>query len=613
MSRLNAHTAALLGGSALALMLAAPALAQTTQAPADPVDALVVTAARLPAPLSRTPDAYVVTEDQIQQRQATFAADVLAEVPGVSISENGAFGGVSSVRLRGASSDKTLVLIDGVPVNDPTAPSGGFDFSSLDVGDVSRIEVLTGPQGSLWGSDAIGGVIAITSREPDGLRASVEGGSLDTFRETASLGRATDAYAFGLSASAFRTEGVSKADERDGNTERDGDNSTTIALNGRVALSDRITLDARARYNHAATEIDGFGLPTGVVDSNDNTDVDTTSGYVRASIKQLLGFDQEVRVDLMDLDRQDHGAFPFGARGNQEVYRWSAQRQSDAYGLAFGVEHKTASENTGDGLQTEASTGEYAIGRWSPDKRLDLTLSVRRDDPDHYQGQTTARGAVSYRVGAGFTLNGSLGQGFKAPSIFETTYPCFECVPPGPAKTLKPERAEGWDGGVAWRSPDGGLQLEATYFDLRVRDQINYAFPSGYSNIDSVKSAGVEAGGQARLPGGWSVRGSYTHDDAVDGSTGAQLLRVPRDTGTGSVGWQGFGWQADLGVRSQSAAPDVDGVIQAFTVAYVTASYAVTPHLTVTGRIENLAGVHYQEAYGYGEPGRMFMLGLRWR
>ena len=216
--------ACLLAGGC-ALLPAIPARAQDAS-----VDPITITAARLPAPLTRTPDAHVVTEERIEARQGTLAADVLTEIPGVSFSQNGAFGGVASVRLRGAPSDKTLVLIDGVPVNDPSAPAGGFDFSSMDLGDIRRIEVLTGPQGSLWGSDAIGGVIAFTSREPDGVRAAAEGGSLATWRAAASIGRATDRYALGLSASSLRTAGISKADARDGNRERDGFNTATLAL-----------------------------------------------------------------------------------------------------------------------------------------------------------------------------------------------------------------------------------------------------------------------------------------------------------------------------------------------------------------------------------------------
>ena len=601
--------AALLGGAIF--LSAGQALAQTTTS--QPVEEVTVTASRLPAPLSRTPDAYVITSDQIDRRQSTFAADVLATVPGVSISENGAFGGVSSLSLRGASSDKTLVLIDGAPVNDPSAPSGGFDFSSLDVTDIERIEVLTGPQGSLWGSDAIGGVVSLTSRETDGIRAFAEGGSLTTIHDGVSIGHATQAYAFGLSFANFRTDGVSKADERDGNTERDGDNTTTVSANLRAnLLDDRVILDARGRFNTAGTEYDGFGGPTGVTDSNDSSDVRTASGYVRAQVKNVFGFDQELRVDLLDLDRQYHGEFPFGADGGQQTYRWSAQRQTEAWGLDFGVEHKDAWENTGDGRDSRGSNGYYAIGRWTPLAALTLTGSVRRDDPQDYQGQTTGRIAAAWEVGSGFTLKGSFGQGFKAPSIYETTYPCLECAVVGPNPNLKPERAEGWDAGLAWRSPDGAITAQATYFTLRTRDQIDYIYPTGYLNIDRVNSTGVEAGAQMRLAYGVSLNGTYTHDDAVDG-TGTRLLKIPRDSGSGSVGWQGHGFTADLGVRSQGSEPDVYGTVKAFTLAYAAASYAVTKQLAVTARIENLTNIHYEEAFGYGEPSRMVFIGLRWR
>src|SRR5207244_11608743 len=123
------------------------------------------------------PAARAITRQEIELRQASFAADVLSTVPGLSLSRNGAFGGITSVRMRGASADKTLVLIDGVVQNDASQPSGGYDFANLELADIERVEILSGPQGSLRGSDAIGGVIAFTTREEDGWRASLEGGS----------------------------------------------------------------------------------------------------------------------------------------------------------------------------------------------------------------------------------------------------------------------------------------------------------------------------------------------------------------------------------------------------------------------------------------------------
>jgi vitamin B12 transporter len=595
-------------------MLAGAALIPLAARAQEAVDAVVVTATRLPAPLDLTPGAHVIDEAAIERRQSPFVTDILSTVPGVTISEAGPFGGVSSLSLRGASSDKTLVLVDGVPVNDPSAPAGGFDFSSLDAAGLARIEVLNGPQSALWGSDAIGGVVAITTREPSGVSAFGEGGSLATIREGFAVGRAEDRWALGLSAANFRTAGVSKADEKFGNTEPDGFNNTTIGVNGRLALAEGVTLDARVRGNWAGTEYDaGVGGPGGVTDSNDTSDIRTVSGDVRLAVRGLLGLDQEVRLDVLDLDRQYHGAFPFGAVGGRQALRWSAERRETGWGAAFGVDLKAESENTGDGRQARDAAGAWAIGRLTPARGLDLTASVREDAPQGYASQATGRLAAAWAMGAGFTLKASAGQGYKAPSLFETTYPCPECTVPGPARNLKAERAEGWDAGIAWRSPDGRLRVEAAGFGLRVRDQIDYVDGFGYLNVEKVRSSGLEAAAEARLPAGVSVSGSFTHEDAVDALTGARRPRIPRESGTVSVGWRGQGLTLDGGVRAQDAAPDLLGTIRPYAIAYLAGAYALSPHLTFTARVENLAGSHYEEAFGYGEPGRMVLVGLKWR
>jgi vitamin B12 transporter len=183
--------------SAAALLLATAANAQDAAPPAAPGSNVIVTATRVPATLATTPDVFVITDADIQARQATFAADVLSTAPGVVVTQSGAFGGLTGVSIRGAPTDKTLVLIDGVPVNDASQPSGGYDFGGFDLGDISRVEILTGPQGALWGSDAIGGVVSFVTKEPNGLDASVEGGSFDTWRGGGAGGASTERWAQG--------------------------------------------------------------------------------------------------------------------------------------------------------------------------------------------------------------------------------------------------------------------------------------------------------------------------------------------------------------------------------------------------------------------------------
>ncbi|RZJ26381.1 MAG: TonB-dependent receptor, partial [Brevundimonas sp.] len=229
----------LLSTAAMAAAFAAPAFAREP----DALDEVVVTATRIPSIVADTPGARVIDSAAIEQRGAVFAADILTDVPGLSVTRSGAFGGVAQVRLRGATPGKTLVLVDGAPVNDAAEPNGAYDFSGFDLGDVERIEVLSGPQSSLWGSDAIGGVIAFTTREIDGLRAEAEAGSFDTLRGRLAVGTANETWALGGYVSRFTTDGISVADEANGNPEADGFDNTTVGVRGRYAVSPAVTLD----------------------------------------------------------------------------------------------------------------------------------------------------------------------------------------------------------------------------------------------------------------------------------------------------------------------------------------------------------------------------------
>ena len=594
---------------ACALMFAA--------APAFAAEELVVTANRIPPGPAATPDLVVVDRQDIERSQATFAFDVLAGVPGLQISRAGAFGGLTTVRIRGASSDKTLVLIDGAPVNDPTSPAGGFDFSSLDLADVGRIEVLSGPQGSLWGSDAIGGVVSITTLEPAGLRATGEAGSFGTGRATVSAGLTGPARAVGVSAAWYSSTGVSAADARDGNTEADGLRSLTVQANGRTSIGDAVSVDGRLRYNRAKADTDSFGGPTGVIDGPDTQDSRTWSGFVRARIQGPWGFVHQLRADGMDLDRVSVSAFggqlfPFEAIGRRVDLRWTAERTGQGpHDVILGVERETAREDTGDGGKSSRNWAGFAVWRFTPSSRFSTTLSLRRDEPRGYQGVTTARASGVLGIGAGVSLSAAFGQGFKTPSIFQTTYPCFECSPPGAAVGLKPERAEGWDAGLAWTVPDGRLRASVTAYGLTVRDQIDYAFPHGYVNIDRTRTIGVEVQAQATLPAGFMLKGAYAYADAKDVSTGLPLLRVPEHSGSASLSWSNPRAAATLTVRGQSNAADASGQIRPFAVADLAVSYQLTSNVQLTGRIENLANTHYQEAYGYGEPGIGVFVGLR--
>ena len=612
--------------SAVALCMVSAASAARA---ADTVGEVVVTATRLPAPVDLVPGARVITREDLDQTGAATAEDALNTLPGVSAFQTGAFGGVTSVRIRGASSDKTLVLVDGVPVDDPSQPSGAFDFAGFDAADIARIEVLNGPQGSLWGSSAIGGVVSITTREPGGVDASVEAGSLRTARGSVAVGRRTDDWALGLTAAAVSTRGVSSADSADGNPEPDSFHSQSIGASARLKVNADLTLDAKARWSGGESGIDGFVFDpaTGGFRLADTTDVmrrQSWQGYVRAGWKGPLGFTHHVSASDYRIDRSDAGpSGDFAYVADRRVLRWQAERDrpGEPLALTMGAEREDTRAELSDGARRRAgASSAFVVARASPVSRLTISGSLRWDRPDGHSGVGTGRASGVLQLGAGFAAQASWGQGFKLPTISEQA--CDFCFPPGPALGLKPERALGWDAGLKWRSADRRYAADVAAFRLDVRDQIDFAFDPAtfgfrYANIERTRSRGLEAAASAELGADVSARATWTRTEAVNATTGAPLLRVPKTQGSLVLAWTGAQGRAAVTLRAESRQADVGdlGVTErpGFVTADLAGGWRINEHVEATLRVVDLANVRWQEALGYGEPRRSAWAGIRLR
>ena len=605
----------------LLLISASALLAAATTARADGVESttvgeLIVTATRLETRIDDAPDARVITADDIAASQATFAGDILETIPGLSLSRNGDFGGVTYVRMRGASADKTLVLVDGVVQNDPSSPNGGYDFSSLDLGDVQRIEVLSGPQGSLWGSDAIGGAIAFTTRELDGWRASAETGSLGTVRGAAAFGVADDRRALGITASAYGSDGVSKAAV---GTERDSFTSWTVGGNARLTLSDSVKVDARLRYNEAEADIDGYDAFFAFGDTADRSKSRSWTAFGRVRADDLLGLDQVFSVSLYDLTRDSISAFPSSYDARRTTWRWTAGRggAGDAFAFLLGLERDDTEASISTGETSDlGATSAFGVVRVSPVAPLTLTASLRQDAPDDYDAKATARLAAVLDAGHGILLSASFGQGFKTPTISQTV--CDFCFPAGPSTGLKPETAEGWDAALSWRSDGDRFYARVTGYRLEVADQISYGV-GRYVNIERTKTTGVEAEVEAEVTDRLSLKASYAFTDAVDESTGAELIRAPEHSGSLGLLWTGDRLKAALTVRAEGEQADSDPSTfsparrDGFVTANLSGSWALTETLDLTARVVNLTDEDYQQSLGYGEAGRGLFVGFRLR
>ncbi len=575
------------------------------------LEEVVVEAFRLSTPEDETGSSvWIVDQALIERRGYVHMTDALTSVPGVTINQNGSFGGSASARIRGASSDQTLVLVDGIMVNDVSSPGGGFNFGTMDLSDVQRIEVLKGPQSTLWGSDAIGGIINIVSKEAeDGLTGELSGsgGSFSTQQYQGSVAGAGDVGSFRFSYYDFSTDGISKADEDDGNTEEDGYDAETISFRAGLNLPADARLEVNYRSTEADTEFDSFGLATGVEDGDELSKTETSTSQVTLTIPVLDGrLQNTLRYADTDIDRENfsNGAPSFSAEGDRKVLQYQGTfALTDSQQISIGYEDEDADSGNNDA----SNKGIYALYQFSPLDALTVSMGLRQDDHDDYGEETVARVSAAWQVNENVGLRASWGEGFKVPTIFQTTFFC--CGATGPNTNLQPEESEAFDIGVDWRFDRGELSL--TYFDQDTENQLNFSFAvGGYENLDEVDSQGLEFALDYRLTNTLSASTNITYIDSEDGN-GGELVRLPEITADIALSWQpSEKLQSTLVVVYNDEEEDSRGTVDSWTRVDLSASYRFNDNLRLFARVENLADEDYQQIFGYGTPERSGYLGV---
>ncbi|QSR22192.1 TonB-dependent siderophore receptor [Hyphomonas sp. KY3] len=612
------YKTALLG--AVAFGFTVSATAQTASIEETKLETIIVNGSRLDQTMTEIGSSVsVITRDDLEELGVDFALDAIATAPGVTVNQNGAFGGNASVRIRGASNDQTLVLIDGVPVNDPTGTGGGYNFAYLDTDTIERIEVLKGPQSTLWGSDAIGGVVSITTKRPtEGLSGTVFGeyGSFNTLRGGASISNANEIGDFRLAATGLTTDGISKADEANGNSEDDGYDSQTVSAKGGLNLPASVRLETSLMWSDAESEYDSyaFGAQGSVADGDEVTNSETLSGNITLKAPLFDGrLENLVQIGYADIERENtsNGVQSYFTEGDRVLFRYQGTFAiNDTNTLAFGTEREETSANE----QESSIDSLFALYEFKPVDSLTLTGGIRVDDHETFGSETTGRVAAAWTATDQLTFKASWGQGFKAPSIFQSTYICTFCGLTAPNTNLKAETSEAYDIGVQWQSADERIVLGATLFDQETENMIDFSYTAGYDNIALVDSQGVELTGAYAINNWLGIAASYTFIDSEDGN-GNALARLPESTGHISASFDPDGpFSGAVLVRYNGEEANTDGSeLDSWTRVDLTGSYDLNDTVEIYGRIENLLDEEYQQILGYGTPGLSGSVGVRLR
>jgi vitamin B12 transporter len=621
-----------------AAVIASPAYAQDI--PDDDAPELVVTATRVAQPASEVGQAVtVIDRAEIERRQTTVVSDLLATTPGVTVTRNGTLGALTGVRIRGAESDQTLVVIDGVRVNDPSSTGGGFDFGNLLSSSVERIEILRGPNSVPWGSQAIGGVVNIITAAPtEGLqaRANAEDGYADTVFASAGVSGAKGPVSGSLTGGYLKTDGISSVAS---GTERD--EYRQYGATGRlgVEFAPGIGLDLRGYFADSRVELDGFPAPTyAFADTADYSKTQELYGYAGLHANFADGrFNNRVAFTIADINRDNYepafGADPsFIGRGRSERYEYQGDfRPLDQVRIVAGVERENSRFNDGFTYADTGITSVYGQLIVKPLDILTLTGGVRNDDHKDFGNHTTFGANAALALRTGTTVRASYGEGFKAPTLYQLFSDYGN-------RNLDPETARNFDVGVEQAFLGDRARVGVTYFNRRTRNQIDFRDcspaeqanvgsicvdrPFGvYDNVARAEADGVEFTLALRPVDALTLTANYsyihTENRSVSANFGNELARRPQQTASVNADYRfpfglsigGTVTMVDDSFNDAANTTRIDG----YAIGGVRAEFPIGERFAIYGRVDNVTDATYQTVTGYGTYGRAAYGGVRLR
>ncbi len=604
--------------------LAAAVSAASVSANDNPLEEVIVISSRVEMPLREVGTSVsVISAEDIEIRGFTTVYDALRSQPGVSVSNSGGLGSTTAVRIRGEDGFRTRAYIDGVDVTDTSGTQFGPRFEHMLTSGVSRVEILRGPQGLMYGADA-GGVVNIST---DALREGFEGivsaeaGRYGTDQVSGLFSGGNGQLDGSLVVSRLSTEGFNSL-ASDTSGEDDGYENVTLHGRGGWTVNDMLRLEAVARKVRGEGKYDRcYSYPDGYLN-------DCVSNYDqriwRLGAELDLGrFYSELSYSHSESERDffAKGALSYGAVGELKRISYLGKFEiDDAADLVFGADLEDASLGEGESLRERDQKGYYLEYQDNHLDNLFLTAGVRYDDNDDFGDHTTYRVSAAYVVplSAGeLKFKTAYGTGFRAPSLYEIGYNAGPNAKlPASTTVLQPEESEGVDLGVAWAS-NSGVYVEFNLFDQQITDVIEFdlADYSGYLQYEGEsESRGVELAFELPLGESVSLLGNYTYND-TETPDGQQRARRPEHLANLEAQWRLLNDRLHFGVAVRGAA-EITGnngePLEDYTVVDINVDYAVTPKLGLYARVNNVLDEDYEEVRGYYTAGAAAYAGLRY-
>ncbi len=597
----------------------------------DPEDVIVSPTTLATASEQTASAVTVITGEQLRRTQQRTVADALRTVPGLSVVQTGGPGGQTAVFTRGTNANQTKVFIDGMDVGDASTPSGAVDLAHILTADVERIEVLRGPQGGLYGSGALGGVISIITKQgkgPPRITGFVEGGSFGTFNQALGVSGSKGPWTYAFNVTHFRSSDtpVTPLELLQAGQVRHNDFYDNWTYSTRLGLevSKQLQLNVVARHTDANLRFtEGFGP---LEDIQSSTDIRQTFLRGEAVVTLLDGaFKNYFGSTYSDQRRLNETPVGFNRPlydGDHEKYDWKgvatvAPGQVVVMGLETRTDRLFAARSI-DGFSAPVSAEQanhagYVELQSQIGKRMLVVANARRDVNEDFGNATTWRLASSYILpGSETKLRASVGTSFRAPSLWELYNPFG-------SPDLRAERGIGYDLGFEQPLFNDKVRVGATYFYNEVKDLIGFD-PNTFAsiNIDHVQISGVEIFASWAVAPNLALRTDYTYTD-VDVLVGpvSYLRRRPQHKVGGSVQWaptDALSLTTTLiyvGDRPDAGRFGGSVIAPSYTLVNLAVDYKLNETMTLYGRVDNLFDEQYQDPDGWLRPGLGVFGGIR--
>ncbi|MGZ0169956.1 MAG: TonB-dependent receptor plug domain-containing protein, partial [Planctomycetales bacterium] len=553
----------------------------------------------------------VITEEDIQRRGSRTLNEILRSIPGFDVRQSGGPGQQSTIFTRGTNGSQTKVLLDGIPLNDPSSPNRAFDPANFLLDNVQRIEVIRGPQSTIYGSDAIGGVVNIVTRRGEGptqVRTTHEGGSFGTYTQATTISGGTENFWYSLSGAWFTSDGFSAASA---GTEDDGYENGTLSGRVGVLLTDDWDVDVSWRYVDSDVDLDGF-----LADAARNLDNEQFFLRAQTTLTQLDGIlEHRAGYSFASYKRDDRGGFQSFFDGESHRFDYQAKLTTIddghfSHSVTGGVEHihEDVLQDTSSmfiffpAAASQFGTGGFVENQFAVNDRWFTTAGYRHDD------YSRAGTADTYRVTSRFLIpeshmdvHGAIGTGFRSPALAEVAAG-FGFDP-----NLRPEESFGWEVGAEKRMFDDKVVVDATYFRNDLDNLIVFRSPTFTAmNVGSALTAGVEVSGQVELDPDTFLTASYTNTKTRDNGTRNELLRRPRHKFDATLSRFLCDHQAQvsMNLRYVGARDDFDATfarttLSEYFVLNASTWWQVSKNVRLFARVDNITDQQFEDVFGF--------------